>query len=198
MFLIIIITSSSSSSSSSSSLLFKRCFKTKFLCISGCPGTHSVDETGLDLWDLPPSSSGWLGLKSWIKSLPGCLYYFYLCVYKCHMYAGAYRSPKEWQIPWICTHVSPAHSNLAKRARRICLYKVENESQNTDTAWIPGWPLNYMCLSRFLAAQMRLEELDCCPCWDSLELVSRYLVTYLKNSNQSSSWKHSVCLINKK
>jgi hypothetical protein len=32
---------------------------------SGCPRTHSVDQAGLELRDLPTSASGVLGLKVW-------------------------------------------------------------------------------------------------------------------------------------
>jgi hypothetical protein len=35
------------------------------LCSSGCPGTHSVDQTGLELRDPLASASGVLELKAW-------------------------------------------------------------------------------------------------------------------------------------
>jgi hypothetical protein len=35
-----------------------------FLCSPGCPGTHSVDQAGLELRDLPASASLVLGLKA--------------------------------------------------------------------------------------------------------------------------------------
>jgi hypothetical protein len=34
------------------------------LCIPGCPGTHSVDQAGLELRNLPASASEVLGLKT--------------------------------------------------------------------------------------------------------------------------------------
>jgi hypothetical protein len=34
------------------------------LCSSGCPGTHSVDQAGLELRNLPASASQVLGLKT--------------------------------------------------------------------------------------------------------------------------------------
>ena len=34
------------------------------LCIPGCPGTHSVDQAGLELRDLPASASQVLGLQA--------------------------------------------------------------------------------------------------------------------------------------
>jgi hypothetical protein len=33
------------------------------LCSPGCPGTHSVDQAGLELRNRPSSTSGVLGLK---------------------------------------------------------------------------------------------------------------------------------------
>jgi hypothetical protein len=33
------------------------------LCSPGCPGTHSVDQAGLELRNLPASASQVLGLK---------------------------------------------------------------------------------------------------------------------------------------
>ena len=45
-------------------LLF--CFETGFLCVrnSPCPGTHFIDQVGLELRDLPASASVVLGLKA--------------------------------------------------------------------------------------------------------------------------------------
>jgi hypothetical protein len=39
-------------------------FKTEFLCSPGCPGTHSVDQAGLELRNPPASASQVLGLKA--------------------------------------------------------------------------------------------------------------------------------------
>jgi hypothetical protein len=38
------------------------------LCSPGCPGTHSVDQAGLELSDLPASASRVLGLKACTKA----------------------------------------------------------------------------------------------------------------------------------
>jgi hypothetical protein len=41
------------------------CFETGFLlCSPGCPGTHFVDQAGLELRNLPVSASQVLGLKA--------------------------------------------------------------------------------------------------------------------------------------
>jgi hypothetical protein len=40
------------------------------LCSPGCPGTHSVDQAGLELRDLPASASRVLGLKV-CTTMPG-------------------------------------------------------------------------------------------------------------------------------
>jgi hypothetical protein len=40
------------------------CFRYRVsLCIPGCPGTHSVDQAGLELRNLPASASPMVGLK---------------------------------------------------------------------------------------------------------------------------------------
>jgi hypothetical protein len=39
-------------------------FETVFLCSPGCPGTHSVDQTGLEHRNLPASAFQVLGLKA--------------------------------------------------------------------------------------------------------------------------------------
>jgi hypothetical protein len=41
----------------------------------GCPGTHFVDQAGLELRNPPASASRVLGLKA-CATTPGCLYYF--------------------------------------------------------------------------------------------------------------------------
>jgi hypothetical protein len=40
-------------------------------CSPGCPGTHSVDQAGLELRDLPGSTSEVLELKA-CATMPGC------------------------------------------------------------------------------------------------------------------------------
>jgi hypothetical protein len=45
------------------------------LCSPGCPGTHSVDQAGLELRNPPASASRVLGLKA-CTTMPGCNCYF--------------------------------------------------------------------------------------------------------------------------
>jgi hypothetical protein len=45
------------------------------LCSPGCPGTHSLDQAGLELRDPPASASQVLGLKA-CATTPGCFVYF--------------------------------------------------------------------------------------------------------------------------
>jgi hypothetical protein len=54
------------------------------LCSPGCPGTHSIAQAGLELRNLPASTSRVLGLKA-CATTPGCLfsYLFILCVCGC-------------------------------------------------------------------------------------------------------------------
>jgi hypothetical protein len=44
-----------------------------FLCSPGCPGTHSVDQAGLELRNPPASASQVLGLKACITT-PGAYF----------------------------------------------------------------------------------------------------------------------------
>ena len=45
------------------------------LCSPGCPGTHFVDQAGLELRNLPASASQVLGLKAWATT-PGSKIHF--------------------------------------------------------------------------------------------------------------------------
>jgi hypothetical protein len=63
-----------------------------FLCSPGCPGTHFVDQAGLQLRNLPASTSRVLGLKA-CATMPGTtfllkdlfihLFYVYKCLSAC-------------------------------------------------------------------------------------------------------------------
>jgi hypothetical protein len=52
-------------------------FKTGFLCSPGCPGTHFVDQAGLELRNPPASASQVLGSKA-CTTTPGCQETIYL------------------------------------------------------------------------------------------------------------------------
>jgi hypothetical protein len=61
-------------------LLLLFCFVLVFqdrvsLCSSGCPGTHFVEQAGLELRNLPASASQVLGLKV-CATMPGPLWFF--------------------------------------------------------------------------------------------------------------------------
>ena len=65
-------------------LLACLCFETGFLCCnSDCPGTHSVDQAGLELRELPASASQVLGLKVYATT------------------AGPYRAFQLILLPWL-------------------------------------------------------------------------------------------------
>jgi hypothetical protein len=49
------------------------------LCISGCPGTHFVDQAGLKLRNLPASASQVLGLKACAATTRQVQYFNNLC-----------------------------------------------------------------------------------------------------------------------
>jgi hypothetical protein len=50
------------------------------LCSPGCPGTHFVDQVGLERKNLPASASPVLGLKE-CATMPSLLFYFYFLFY---------------------------------------------------------------------------------------------------------------------
>jgi hypothetical protein len=60
-------------------------FETGFLCSPGCPGTHSVDQGGLELRNPPASASQVLGLKA-CATTPGSGIFFLTIYFKCHVF----------------------------------------------------------------------------------------------------------------
>jgi hypothetical protein len=48
------------------------------LCSSGCPGTHSVNQAGLKLRNLPASASQVLGLKAGTTTARLKFFYFFM------------------------------------------------------------------------------------------------------------------------
>jgi hypothetical protein len=46
------------------------------LCSPGCPGTHSVDQAGLELRNPPASASQVLGLKVWATTALLAFFFF--------------------------------------------------------------------------------------------------------------------------
>ncbi|GAB1284923.1 Sodium/hydrogen exchanger 4 [Apodemus speciosus] len=56
------------------------------LCSSGCPGTHSVDQAGLELRNLPASASQVLGLKACTTTARQVLYNILIAFTKMHKF----------------------------------------------------------------------------------------------------------------
>jgi hypothetical protein len=50
------------------------------LCSRGCPGTHSVDQAGLELRNLPASASRVLRLKA-CTTMPGLVLFLFVCLF---------------------------------------------------------------------------------------------------------------------
>jgi hypothetical protein len=57
------------------------------LCSPDCPGTHSVDQAGLKLRNLPASASPVLGLKACATKFM-CTYQSFVCVWKTVTWIG--------------------------------------------------------------------------------------------------------------
>jgi hypothetical protein len=55
------------------------------LCSPGCPGTHFVDQAGLELRNPPASASQVLGLKT-CATMPGGFIFYYLFIYLFNVY----------------------------------------------------------------------------------------------------------------
>jgi hypothetical protein len=70
----------------------------------GYPGTHSVDQAGLELRNPPASASRVLGLKAWATSAQ-LRFYFHLCICKCDWCRGVHvqlllEAMRGRWIPW--------------------------------------------------------------------------------------------------
>jgi hypothetical protein len=69
-------------------------FETGFLCIApACPGTHSVDQAGLELRNLPASASRVLGLKACATTAQLCHGIFIIFICFIITGIGAYMCP---------------------------------------------------------------------------------------------------------
>jgi hypothetical protein len=73
------------------------------LCSPGCPGTHFVDQAGLELRNPPASASRGLGLKA-CTTMPGWIHFIFklcVCVCTCACYIRCSWMPKRGgQFPW--------------------------------------------------------------------------------------------------
>jgi hypothetical protein len=69
-------------------VLFFCCFRDRVsLCSPGCPGTHSVDQAGLKLRNLPASASRVLGSKVSAPT-PRCLVSSLIALYLIHLFVN--------------------------------------------------------------------------------------------------------------
>jgi hypothetical protein len=59
-------------------------FETGFLCSPGCPGTHFVDQAGLELRNLPASASQVLGLKACATTARLCEFFCFFLLTVSH------------------------------------------------------------------------------------------------------------------
>jgi hypothetical protein len=79
-----------------------------FSCSPGCPGTHSIDQAGLELRNLPASASRVLGLKACATTaqLNGFLniFFFSLSFIDSHLCRVSLLEGVTW-APWTLSHV---------------------------------------------------------------------------------------------
>ena len=116
------------------------------LCISGCPGTHFVDQAGLELRNLPASASRALGLKgctttawllkplyAYVFKLPFCLSLFFANPLPprkpCQSITGVtvWFSSCQWRegMPWL-------QSNKISGGRYGNCFLLENSNLNNN------------------------------------------------------------------
>lgn len=88
------------------------------LCIPGCCGTCSIDQTGLELRDLPASASWMLGFKACTRT-PGLSPLFpllglYFCIFQCclTLITCLHLSLCTFLVSFICVSVSSLSTHL--------------------------------------------------------------------------------------
>jgi hypothetical protein len=78
------------------------CFQDRvFLCSPGCPGTHSVDQVGLELRNLPASASQVLELKA-CATMPGLKYFLSVILKSLLKGLGWVRIEQHWPETEFC------------------------------------------------------------------------------------------------
>jgi hypothetical protein len=83
------------------------------LCSPGCPGTHFVDQAGLELRNPPASAFQVLGLKAWATtpSLPECML---STLHECLVLAEAKIGTQvlcNWSYVWIAVRDDVSSGN---------------------------------------------------------------------------------------
>jgi hypothetical protein len=67
------------------------------VCSPGCPGTHSVDQAGLELRNLPASASQVLGLKM-CATTPGFTSLLVHCAFVMHLSSSPLEDPLVFAV----------------------------------------------------------------------------------------------------
>jgi hypothetical protein len=85
--------------------------QTGFLCSPGCPGTHFVDQAGLELRNPPASASQVLGLKA-CTTMPGTFFSKFIFTYMNEYFACKYGFPgseimSSCELPCGCFDLNP-------------------------------------------------------------------------------------------
>jgi hypothetical protein len=120
----------------------------------GCPGTHFVDQAGLELKNLPASASRMLGLKA-CATTPGSLFYFYL-------FFNLFYSPDfipSWSTLWLL-HIPYLLPAVSKRNTHTADQTRPPHSMGLQVSWelgtsltSPDWAvLCCICVGDFISA----------------------------------------------
>jgi hypothetical protein len=122
------------------------------LCSPGCPGTHSIDQAGLELRNPPASASQVLGLKA-CATMPGSVYFlkiYYICMYV-YMYTVAVQMVVSHHVVagnWIQDLCSLQPCFLQPKALfiiickyTVAIFRYTGRGHQISTMWLLGFEL---------------------------------------------------------
>jgi hypothetical protein len=167
------------------------------LCNRGCPGTHSVDQAGLELRD-PPASASWvLGLKA-CATMPSIIY---LCVWvfdcKCVCAPCAWpvpvddtekvRSPRTGFIA--ATDVGTGNSRVTSSLLVNVFLSFVHVLQQVYGGQRTPWSSWFSPCTMRVQGKLRSPGLVASTCWAILLALSfHFSMQYLQWTQRSSVW----------
>jgi hypothetical protein len=122
----------------------------------GCPGTHSVDQAGLELRNLPASASQVLGLKA-CATTPGSrrqFFFFFFCLFTLHpahcpqLQVPPSHDPSSFSLPFFSELVrAPGYPPTLTHqvSVRICASSPTEAHQATQLGEQIPWTGNSFC-----------------------------------------------------